>query len=412
MTRPILRALATATVLALAVPFAVGGASAQLPPLLGTTTTTSQPGSSTSSSPPPSSTTSSTAGLPNPVTTTSQPEETTTTTLPVEEDGTLELPPLPGGDGSPPLDEAIGRFGVPPWALDQINSVRRTGANSTKRLLAALQPLLAFGFTPQEVARIGLGKFPVAGEATFGDDWWYPRFTPEFHLHEGTDVFAGFGNPVTAPFDGVVTMGEGRVGGLYTYLTVEDGTYYYFAHLDQLPQLAEEQRITDPAEVSRYAFREFDQPVAYRVGAGDVIGTVGDTGNARGGSPHLHFEVHPAGGEAVNPKPILDQWLAEAEAAVADVVALYTSRGPKAVISTQRTRASGPGQFAAPTHPLAAEILGVSSVGPGTGVQVVTEEVVRAVSRIDWDAHRAALGRPMRDLHDALSAAFPARPRS
>lgn len=407
MNRPTLRALAATLFLTPLAAWTAGGATAQLPPLLPTTTTsTPQPGSSTTSS---SSSTSST--LPNPVTTTTtvdEPdgEEEPPVTVPAEGQEPQELPPLLGGDGAPPLDEAIGRFVIPPWALDQMNSIRRSGGNNTKRLLELLSPLLSFGFTPEEVARIGLGKFPVTGEATFGDDWWYPRFSPEFHLHEGTDIFAAFGTPVVAPFDGVVTMGEGRVGGLYTYLTVEDRTFYYFAHLEKLPALPEENRLTDPAEVTTYAFREFDQPVAYRVKAGDVIGTVGDTGNAKGGTPHLHFEVHPAGGDAVNPKPVLDQWLSEAEDGADDVVALYTSRGPKAVLSTQRTRAAGPGQFAAPTRPLSAEILGVSSVGPGTGVQVVTEEVVRAVARVDWTRHRAALARPMRDLHALLAPAL------
>lgn len=407
MIRPTLRALTTAVLLVATAAFVAADAGAQIPPVLTTTTTT--PGSSSSSSSSSSSTSSSTTtstGLLPPGTTSTVPDETTTTTLPAEEGPFSEFPIIPGGDGAPPLDEAIGRLTIPDWALEQINSVRRSGGNSTAKLIEALQPLLAYGFTPEEVARIGFGRFPVAGEARFADDWWYPRFTPEFHLHEGTDIFAGFATSVVAPLDGVVTMGEGRVGGLYTYLTVEDGTYYYFAHLDQLPVLAEEQRITDPLEVGRYAFREFDQPVAYRVKAGDVIGTVGDTGNAKGGAPHLHLEVHPGGGEATNPKPILDQWLAEAEAAAADVVSLYTRGGPKAVITTQRTRAGGGGQFAAPSRPLAAEILGVSSMGPGTGVQVVTEEVVRAVSRIDWAAYRAALGRPLEDFGDALSAAL------
>ena len=406
MIPPTLRALTMAVLLVAAATFVAADAGAQIPPILTTTTTTPGSSSSSTSSSSTSSSTTTSTGLLPPATTSTVPDETTTTTTPVEEGQFTEFPIVPGGDGAPPIDEAIGRLTIPGWALEQINSVPRSGGNGTAKLIEALQPLLAYGFTPEEIARIGFGRFPVAGEARFADDWWYPRFTPDFHLHEGTDIFAGFATSVIAPFDGVVTMGEGRVGGLYTYLTVEDGTYYYFAHLDQLPVLAEESRITDPLAVERYAFREFDQPVAYRVKAGDVIGTVGDTGNAKGGSPHLHFEVHPGGGEATNPKPILDQWLKEAEVAAPGVVALYTSSGPKAVISTQRTRAGGAGQFAAPSRPLAAEILGVSSVGPGTGVQVVTEEVVRAVSRIDWAAQRAALARPLEDLSAALAAAL------
>lgn len=404
MNPPILRALVAAALLAAGSALVPTGAAAQLPPILGPTTTTTGPGSTTSG-PAPSSTTTTAPPLFGTTSSTTPPPPTSVpppATEPAE-------PPLPSGDGAPPLQEAITRGTIPPWALDQINSVARSRANNTRRLLERLKPLEAFGFTAQEAAIIGLGRFPIAGEASFGDDWWYPRFAPEFHLHEGTDVFAAFGAPVIAPFDGVVTMGEGRVGGLYTYLTVEDGTYYYFAHLDKLPTLAPETQIAEPEVVARYTFREFDQPVAYRVEAGTIIGTVGDTGNAKGGTPHLHFEVHPQGGEAVNPKPVLDQWLSEAEAALDDVIALYTSRGPKAVISTQRTRAGGTGQFSAPKRPLAAEILGVSSVGPSTGVQVVTEEVARAVARIDWDRYRRGLAGPMERLHASLSSAFARR---
>ena len=396
-----------------------GGASAQEIPLpLPTTTTTTDPGqpTTTTTTVPPS--TSSTA-LPPPTITTSTtepppnrprtPTSTTTTTAPLVTGPDVVISIPPGGDGAPAVEEAIEEGRIPAWALEQMATYQRTGARTTADVLDLLAPLEHIGFTRQDMALVGLGAFPVRGEAVFGDDWWYPRFVPEFHLHEGTDIFADFGTPIAAPVPGVLTMGEGPVGGLYTYLTVEDGTYYYFAHLDAFPDLPDSQRIEDPVEAATHHTRPHDQPVAYRVSAGQVIGTVGDTGNAKGGAPHAHFEIHPGGGEAVNPKPFLDQWLAEAEAAVPEVISLYASQGPKAVVATQRTRAAGDSQFSAPARPLAREILGVSaaSAGPGTGVQVMTESLTRAVGRVDWSAYEgASLARPAEELHQLLASAL------
>ncbi len=131
--------------------------------------------------------------------------------------------------------------------------------------------------------------FPVAPEAkpTFVDDWHAPRSGGR--LHQGTDIFAPLGSPVLAIDDGRVERSTEPRGGIVATLHATDGTRYVYAHLNAYPEgpgLARAQ-----------------------VRAGDVIGFVGDTGNAKGTPPHLHFEVHPDNargpGSAVPPVPIL-----------------------------------------------------------------------------------------------------------
>jgi murein DD-endopeptidase MepM/ murein hydrolase activator NlpD len=79
-------------------------------------------------------------------------------------------------------------------------------------------------------------------------------------------------------------MGTDVLGGTKLWLKGESGTYYYYAHLSAFVEGMKDGDVVE---------------------AGDVVGLVGDTGNARGGAPHLHFEIHPDGGQAVNPYPLL-----------------------------------------------------------------------------------------------------------
>jgi murein DD-endopeptidase MepM/ murein hydrolase activator NlpD len=124
---------------------------------------------------------------------------------------------------------------------------------------------------------IGSFVFPVRGPHTFTNDWHAPRTG---HLHQGCDVFASTGTPCVAVVSGTASTGEGKNAGYYIRLSGDDGNVYYYMHLDRFGQTG-------------------------RVAAGTVIGYVGDTGNAKGGPPHLHFEIHPGGGAAINPYPIL-----------------------------------------------------------------------------------------------------------
>ena len=119
-------------------------------------------------------------------------------------------------------------------------------------------------------------RCPVPG-ATFFNDWGFPRSGGRSHA--GIDMFAPRGTPVYAPVSGWVDVAKGEIGGHQFRLRGGDGTLWFGSHLD---------RFGDHGQVQ----------------AGDVIGYVGDSGNAKGSRPHVHFEVHP-GSEAVNPYPLL-----------------------------------------------------------------------------------------------------------
>lgn len=244
-------------------------------------------GSTTTSS---SSTTTTTEAEPEPTTTT-----TSTTTKPAPTTTTTAAPPAPAPPAAPePTTTTTTTLlpgQVPPEVQALIDAYPRTAAGSTEELVGILQVV------DESKRHRGFGRFPVAGLARWSHDWLFPRHTPSFHTHEGTDVFAERGTPVTSPTAGLVDVSNGLVGGLSVKVTQLDGTFWYLAHLDTIT-------VADGDSVV----------------PGDVVGTVGDSGNAKGGAPHVHVEVHPYGGRAHDPKRILDAYYAEALAAAPDVL--------------------------------------------------------------------------------------------
>jgi hypothetical protein len=132
--------------------------------------------------------------------------------------------------------------------------------------------------------------FPVLGACTYTNDWLAPRIS---HPHQGTRHLprrqARVWSPCrTAPS---TRWNDGGLGGISLHVTNERGDYFYYAHLSGYAPGIQE-----------------GMPVR----AGDVIGYVGNTGDALTTPPHLHFEIHPAGGPAVNAFPFLEAWRAQA----------------------------------------------------------------------------------------------------
>ncbi len=121
---------------------------------------------------------------------------------------------------------------------------------------------------------------PVQGAVSFRDDWGEPRGG---HTHQGNDMFAALGTPDVAVVDGSVFFRGDPLGGNAAYVNGTDGDTYYYAHLDDYVGGARS------------------------VKAGEVIGHVGNTGDAAGGPTHTHFEIRPGGpnGAPIDPYPTL-----------------------------------------------------------------------------------------------------------
>jgi murein DD-endopeptidase MepM/ murein hydrolase activator NlpD len=120
---------------------------------------------------------------------------------------------------------------------------------------------------------------PIRGPVSFVDSWGAPR--PGGRHHEGVDLMSPFGTPNVAVISGNITERYGNRQGNGIFLYGDDGNTYYYFHLQSYAG--------PPRHVSQ----------------GEVIGYVGDTGDAKGGPSHTHFEYHPGGGGPVDPYPLV-----------------------------------------------------------------------------------------------------------
>ena len=132
---------------------------------------------------------------------------------------------------------------------------------------------------PGQIIATGDWVCPVQGSTTFTDTFGAPRSGGR--RHHGVDMFAALGTPLVAVTAGSVFFQGDPLGGNAAYVVGHDGNGYYYAHLNDYVGGARSVR------------------------AGELIGHVGSSGDADGGSPHLHFEIRPGGpaGAAIDPYP-------------------------------------------------------------------------------------------------------------
>jgi murein DD-endopeptidase MepM/ murein hydrolase activator NlpD len=114
-------------------------------------------------------------------------------------------------------------------------------------------------------------------------DTWHADRDGGRRRHEGIDIFARRGTPVHSTTEGIVTrVGQNRLGGNVVWVMGPGGQRHYYAHLDSFAHIRAGERV---------------QP-------GALLGFVGNTGNAKGTPPHLHYGIY-ARGSARNPYPLL-----------------------------------------------------------------------------------------------------------
>ena len=178
---------------------------------------------------------------------------------------------------------ADGIFGVA-TTISLTNFQNARGLNPTGAV--DLPTAIALGVLP-DMATLGLPQisvFPTQGRCSFVDSWHDSRSGGRLHI--GVDIVGPKGLAIYAVTDGTITKmygAESKLSGNALRLTAADSTYFFYAHLDSFAP-----GIT----------------VGSVVKAGQIVGYMGASGNA-GGNSHLHFEIHPGGGEAVNPYPVV-----------------------------------------------------------------------------------------------------------
>jgi hypothetical protein len=171
----------------------------------------------------------------------------------------------------------------------------------TARRLLPFLCLLVFAGAASASSSKGVPRliFPVVGDVHYIDDFGQPR---DGGPHQGNDLMAAQKSPAVAVEAGKVKFWTTSANaGCMLYLYGDSGTTYLYIHLNNDLTMKNDNR-GKCAPGTAYAP---DLKSGARVAAGQLVGFVGDSGDADGIASHLHFEVHPSGGNAVSPFPYL-----------------------------------------------------------------------------------------------------------
>jgi murein DD-endopeptidase MepM/ murein hydrolase activator NlpD len=267
--------------------------------------------------------------------------------------------------------------------------------NNSQALVDLLGQLDRFGIPLQDALLRVVGPFPIAGLAYWNDDWHACRDGCS-RFHEGLDIFAQAGTPLVAIADGFVSQKlVGELSGTSVEITDDQGVQYFYAHLSAW---------AEPIQVGD------------RVEVGQVVGYVGNTGNAISTPPHLHLEVQP-GGIPVPPKPYVDQWLEMAVAKGQALVARYTGEAIPAGSDFRVTRLFDLTGGQDGLEAGAQRLLALAGIQPSvTSLAMARRLLGQMAWEIDWagqaDAELAALAQRYTSLLGAndLSLASPWAP--
>ena len=193
-------------------------------------------------------------------------------------------PPAPETTTTAPTTTDVVPTTVDPSAGDAPRLRPRVNAKTTPQPLYRVHPKL----TAKHYV------FPVYGPSSYVDTFGAHRGDVSGDYHHGDDIFGQLGQPLVACTDGIVfSVGWNKIGGNRLWILDSQGNQFYYAHLSAFSTAA-----VNGAHVK----------------AGQVVGFMGNTGDAQGTPYHLHFEVHPVSflylgyDGAVDPTPYLDAW--------------------------------------------------------------------------------------------------------